>query len=300
VDTPVIQFEGVSKSFGATAALSDVSWSLGSGQIVALLGPNGAGKTTAIAIMAGIRRPDAGNVRIFGLNPAHPSVRARRAVMLQDCETIDFLTVREAVALFRSYYRTGMDVDVALERAGLSLLAQRRADGLSHGNKQRLFFAQAIVGAPELLFLDEPTVGMDVESRRALHDFIRGLRAGGCTVVLTTHDLAEADELADRVLLLAKGRLVQDASPAQLKRNAHSLNSWIRFRPAASAQLSILREVPGILEARAEGDQLALLVNNPGEVVAALVNLHVPLTDLVVEGPSLEDAFVAMTRGDGA
>ena len=248
--------------------------------------------------MAGIRRPDAGTVRIFGLNPTDSAVRARRAVMLQDCETIDFLTVREAVALFRSYYPKGMAVDDAIERAGLTQLAQRRADGLSHGNKQRLFFAQAIVGDPELLFLDEPTVGMDVEARRALHEFVRSLRATGRTVVLTTHDLTEADELADRVVLLAKGRVVQDASPAQLKRHVRNLNSWIRFRPAASAQMSLLREVPGILETRTEGDQLALLVTNPGEVVAALVSLHVPLTDLVVEGPSLEDAFVAMTRGD--
>ena len=297
---PVIELQAVSKTYGDTLALTDVSWSVDPGQIVALLGPNGAGKTTAIALMAGIRRPSTGFVRIFGVDPRDRSVRARRAVMLQDCETIDFLSVREAVALFRSYYPRGMTVNDALEHAGLAQLAERRADGLSHGNKQRLFFAQAIVSDPELLFLDEPTVGMDVESRRALHDYVRGLRAAGRTVLLTTHDLAEADELADRVLLVARGRVVQDASPAQLKRRARSAGSWIRFRPTASAPINVIRGVPGVLETRTEGDQLALLVDNPGEVVARLVGLQVPLTDLVVEGPSLEDAFVAMTHEDGA
>src|SRR5207237_669711 len=208
---PVIELQAVSKTYGDTLALTDVSWSVDPGQIVALLGPNGAGKTTAIALMAGIRRPSTGFVRIFGVDPRDRSVRARRAVMLQDCETIDFLTV-----------------------------------------------------------------------------------------LLTTHDLAEADELADRVLLVARGRVVQDASPAQLKRSARSAGSWIRFRPTASAPINVIRGVPGVLETRTEGDQLALLVDNPGEVVARLVGLQVPLTDLVVEGPSLEDAFVAMTYEDGA
>lgn len=296
MSTPVIDLQGVSKRFGDVVALADVSFQIPAGEVVALLGANGAGKTTAVSIMVGLRRPTSGQVRIFGLDPRHKSVRERRGVMLQDCDPIDHLTVREAVQLFRSYYPTGPSPDEVLELVGLTDIARKPADALSHGQKQRLFLAQSMVGDPALLFLDEPSAGMDVATRRGFHGYLSDLRARGRTILLATHDMDEADALADRVIVLQRGRVIQQGSPKELKRAVGSGRRWVRFHVAPGSLLA-LEGLPGVVTVSRENEQVGLLTSTPAELVSELVRRGVGLDELVVEGPSLEDAFLAAGEG---
>src|SRR5436190_2722992 len=193
---PAVELIGVRKRYGAVEALRGVDLAVPRGQIVAVLGPNGAGKTTAIQLMLGLRRPSAGTVHLFGLDPRRGEARGRCGAMLQDSGLPDLLRVSELVRLFRSYYPRPLPAHRAIELAGLEGIVHRRFGDLSGGQRQRLFFALAMSGDPDVLFLDEPTVAMDVEGRRLFMDAIRGWARRGKTVILTTHHLDEADQLA--------------------------------------------------------------------------------------------------------
>src|SRR6266487_2001874 len=191
------------KNYGSVEALRGVDIAIRPGELVAMLGPNGAGKTTAISLMLGLRRPTAGRARLYGQDPTDRRARSRCGVMLQESGVSSALRVRELVDLFRAYYPHPMSADRAIALAGLQ--------------RQRLYYALAVCGDPEVLFLDEPTVGMDVESRRAFLDGIREFWSSGKTIVLTTHYLDEADELAQRVVVVDRGLVIADAPPADIK-----------------------------------------------------------------------------------
>src|ERR1043165_6770127 len=210
----------VTKSFGPVVALADVSLDIAPSEVVALLGPNGAGKTTAVRLLLGLAKPGGGTARVFGQDPRDPAARARSGAMLQVARVPETLRVREHIELFSSYYPKPMPLSAVLDAAGLQGLGERLYGKLSGGQKQRVLFALAICGDPELLILDEPTAGLDVEARRALWEQIRGFVRRGRSVLLTTHYLAEADALADRIVVIDRGRIVAGGTPQAIKARA--------------------------------------------------------------------------------
>src|SRR5690242_1624153 len=213
----VARLDAVNKNYGDIRALKAVNFRVRAGELVALLGPNGAGKTTAVKLLLGLLQPNAGKVRVFGGDPTNPENRMRTGAMLQVGRVPETLRVREHIDLFSSYYEEPMRAAEVLDAAGLEKLSDRKFGDLSGGQKQRVLFALAICGDPDLLFLDEPTVGLDVEARRMLWDEIRSLLRRGKTVVLTTHYLEEADALADRIVVINKGRVIAEGTPAEIK-----------------------------------------------------------------------------------
>src|SRR4029450_5609464 len=214
---PVVELIAACKRYGAVEALRGIDLCIRPGEVVALLGPNGAGKTTTISLMLGLRRPTSGTARLFGLDPTNRRARSRTGVMLQESGVMGVLTVRETVRLFRSYYPCPLPLVQVLALAGLDEVADRRVMRLSGGQRQRLYFALAICGDPEVLFLDEPTVGMDVAARQAFLASMRDLAGAERTIVLTTHYLEEADALARRIVGIDHRRVIADAPPGAIQ-----------------------------------------------------------------------------------
>jgi ABC-2 type transport system ATP-binding protein len=281
---------GVTKTYGAVTALAGIDVEVRAGETLALLGPNGAGKTTAIRIMLGLIRPTSGTVEVFGENPRKQAVRARIGTMLQVGQLPDALTVREHVELFSSYYPRPLPLSDSLEFAGLSGLENRRAEKLSGGQRRRLFFALAICGDPDILFLDEPTAALDVESRESLWARIDGFVARGRSVVLTTHDMAEAEALAQRVMILSDGRVIADAPTREITSRVE--RQTIRCR--SSLALAAIRALPGIDAVSERNGELTLIARDGDAVVRALYGSdpHFQLFD--VASAKLQDAFVAI------
>jgi ABC-2 type transport system ATP-binding protein len=217
------QLLSVTKRFGTTVALNDVSLSIEPGELVAMLGPNGAGKTTAVRLLLGLTTPDSGIARVFGANPRDAANRIRTGAMLQVARVPETLRVREHIHLFSSYYPHPMPIDEVIAAAGLEGLDKKLFGELSGGQKQRVLFAIAICGNPDLIALDEPTVGLDVEARRGLWKQIRAFVARGKSVLLTTHYLDEADALANRVIVIDRGKIVAEGTPAEIKHGGESL-----------------------------------------------------------------------------
>jgi ABC-2 type transport system ATP-binding protein len=274
-------------------ALRGVDLAIRPGEVVAMLGPNGAGKTTSISLMLGLRQPTAGEVRLFGLPPTDRRARSRCGVMLQESGTTAVLTVAEIVDLFRAYYPAPLPVARTIAMAGLTEQAGARVGTLSGGQRQRLYFALAICGDPEILFLDEPTVGMDVEARRAFVASIQTLAAAGKTIVFTSHYLREAEELAGRIVVIDRGTVIADASPRELKARVPGKKiTVIAGRPLSRADLDGLPASVMSLD----GDRASLLSNEPVAVLRELFRRGVDVVDLEVSGADLEEAFLALTR----
>lgn len=274
-------------------ALRGVDLAIRPGEVVAMLGPNGAGKTTSISLMLGLRQPTAGEARLFGLPPTDRRARSRCGVMLQESGTTAVLTVAEIVDLFRAYYPAPLPVARTIAMAGLTEQAGARVGTLSGGQRQRLYFALAICGDPEILFLDEPTVGMDVEARRAFVASIQTLAAAGKTIVFTSHYLREAEELAGRIVVIDRGTVIADASPRELKARVPGKKiTVIAGRPLARADLDGLPASVMSLD----GDRASLLSNEPAVVLRELFRRGVDVVDLEVSGADLEEAFLLLTR----
>ncbi|HEY1991305.1 MAG TPA: ABC transporter ATP-binding protein [Gammaproteobacteria bacterium] len=292
-DRPVIaRLEGASKRYGAVQALDGLDLEVRRGEVLAVLGPNGAGKTTSIALLLGLLRPDAGQVTLFDMAPTARAVRERCGVMLQVSRLPEPITVREHITLFSSYYPRPLPVEETLGLAGLTEVADRRYGKLSGGQQQRLKFALALCGDPEVLFLDEPTVALDVEARRQFWNVIRARVAGGVTVLLTTHYLEEADALADRIVLVDHGKLVVAGSPAEIK--ARSAGRRIRCVTRVSAAQAA--RMAGVKEVACHGAALEILASHAEPVVRELLLQDPDLSDLEVTGAGLEQAFLALTR----
>src|SRR5215472_5397217 len=279
----VVEVDNASKRFGATLALDHVQLRLNRGEVVALLGPNGAGKTTLVSLVLGLRKPSEGTARTFGMDPRDRRTRSRTGVMLQGSGLPNFLRVGEVVDLFRSYYPHPIDRAKALEIAGLSDKGSAMLVTLSGGQLQRLYFALAICGDPEALFLDEPTVGLDVEARRSFWSHLRTFVAGGRTLLLTTHYLEEADAIADRIVVIDNGHLIADAPPSVLKSTVR--NKRISFESAQPI------DVDGLPVARATvaDGRVELLTAEPEAVLRVLFGRGVDMHNLEVVGATLEE-----------
>jgi len=258
-----------------------------------MLGPNGAGKTTSIHLMLGLRNPTAGKARLFGLDPKDLKARSRIGVMLQESGVPGMLRVEELVRLFCSYYPRPLPVVQAIAMAGLEEKATTLVKDLSGGQHQRLYLALALCGDPEVLFLDEPTVGMDVEGRRRFLQEIGDLGARGRTIVLTTHYLEEADQLAQRVIVIDRGHVIADSSPAQIK--ARVAGKRITFTTTQQTDENILAGLP-LNSQQVDDHRVRLLTNEPEAVLRELFRRGVEMRDLEVSGADLEEAFVAMTH----
>lgn len=281
------------KVYGTVEALRGVDLTIRRGDVVALLGPNGAGKTTAIGLLLGVRRPTSGTARLFGLSPADRRARSRCGVVLQESGVAAVLTVRETIDLFRAYYPAPLRVEAAMALAGLQEKADTRVAALSGGERQRLYFALAVCGDPELLFLDEPTVGMDVEARHLFLEALRGFVHSGKTIVLTTHYLEEADQLAGRLVVIDRGVVIADGAPAAIK--ARVPGRRITFRVKSPIDAGVLHGLPAERVAAPPG-RISLLSNEPEATLRALFARGVEVTELEVVGATLEEALLTLPR----
>ena len=284
---PVASLRGVSKRYRSTEALREVDLELRSGEVVALLGANGAGKTTAIGVLLGLRRPDSGVARLFGLDPRLPAARRRIGVTPQELGFPSTLTVTEIVDFVRAHFPGAEPKDELIRRFGLEDVRDRQAGGLSGGQRRRLSVALAFAPNPDVVFLDEPTTGLDVASRLAVWDAIRSFGAGGGTVLLTTHNLDEAEALAERVVVMSQGRVIADASLQEIKSHAELRRIRLRSQP-----LPRLADVRRVVD---EGNRRVLYATEVGHVVEELVRAEADLDELEVLPVSLEEAFIALT-----
>ncbi|MEN3362546.1 MAG: type transport system ATP-binding protein [Mycobacteriales bacterium] len=287
-----IRTRGLRKSFGPVRAVDGLDLDIVAGETVALLGPNGAGKSTTIDILLGLARPDAGEITVFGRQPADATRSGLVSAMLQSGGLIGHVTVRELISMTGSLYRRPMPVDEVLGRAGITGIGQRRTNGLSGGQTQRVRFALALVADPELLVLDEPTVGMDVESRRAFWAAMRDFAASGRTVLFATHYLEEADEFADRVVLMARGRIVADGPATAIKAIVGGRTIRCTLPGADPDRLALL---PGVTAVELRGDGLVLRAADSDAALRALLAAEPAARDIEVSGAALEDAFIALT-----
>jgi ABC-2 type transport system ATP-binding protein len=290
--TAVVELEGARKHYGEVEALRGVDLVIRQGEVVAMLGPNGAGKTTSISLMLGLRRPTAGRVRLFGLDPTHRRARSRCGVMLQESGVPAVLTVRELIDLFRAYYPAPLPAGRAIALAGLEEQAASRVGKLSGGQRQRLYFALGVCGNPDVLFLDEPTVGMDVEARRTFLAAMRELAGEGRTIVLTTHYLDEADALAQRIIVIDHGVVIADATPREIK--ARIPSKRVHFRTTPPLDVAVFDGLP-VTAVEWTGGQVRLLSAEPATVLRELFRRGVAVADLEVVGADLEEAFLALT-----
>lgn len=279
------------KKYADVEALKGVTLTIELGEVVAMLGPNGAGKTTSISLLLGLRKPTSGKALLLGLKPDHLDARSRVGVMLQESGIPSMLKVREIVDLFRSYYPKPMTRDRAIAMAGLEEKTSAQVKELSGGQKQRLYFALAVCGDPDVLFLDEPTVGMDVEGRRSFIERIAEFAQLGRTVVLTTHYLEEADQLAKRVIVIDRGLVIADASPQEIK----SRVSGKRVRFTASAPTEKDLDGLPVTTSTITDHTVQLLTNQPEAVLRELFRRGVEISELEVSGADLEDAFISLT-----
>ena len=297
---PVIRVRGLEKRYGETRAVDGVSFEVAGGSVFGLLGPNGAGKTTTVEILEGLRSPDAGEVRILGLDAVAgaDALKARVGVSLQTAALYPKLTVAELLDLFRSFYGHGRATD---ELIGLMDLGEKRAtrtSALSGGQRQSLSVALALVNDPELVFLDEPTTGMDPAARRALWDIVLGLKAEGRTVLLTTHYLEEAEILCDRVAIMDHGHILEEGTVQELVGN-HFQERAVRFDTVSGLPDDQLRAMPGVSSAKHENGEVILYTRDVaatiGAVLGACEALGVEPANLGVRRPTLEDVFLALT-----
>jgi ABC-type multidrug transport system ATPase subunit len=289
---PVASLAAVTRRYGKVLALDNVDLSLRRGELLALLGPNGAGKSSAIALWLGLGQPDAGEVRLLGGSPLDIERRRGIGVMMQDVTLTHGMKVRELLAQTASYYADPLGVAEAMAITNTTALAARIYDKLSGGQKRQVQFALAIVGRPAVLFLDEPTVGLDVEAREYLWAAIRRLRAAGCSIVLTTHYLEEAEALADRVVVLAKGRVVACGTVDEVR----SIVSRRRIRCDSALPLEDVSGWPGVISVAREQGRVTIMTAEAESVLRRLLSADAQVANLEVQQAGLAEAFVELTK----
>jgi ABC-2 type transport system ATP-binding protein len=294
----VIEMRDVRKRYGGTVALDGVTLDVRPGEVFGLLGPNGAGKTTAVEIAEGLRKPDAGTVRVLGMDPRAdgPRLKDRIGVQLQQGQLPDRLRVHEALELAASLYSRPVPVPALIDEWGLGPKRDTAFAKLSGGQKQRLFLAMALVGDPELVFFDEITTGLDPQARRATWELVRRVRDAGVTVVLVSHLMDEVEELADRVAILDRGRVVALDTPTGLIARTDD-EQRLRFRPVGELDLALVRGLPGVTGATRSGSQVTVTgrADFAGRVTGELARHHVLVADLRLEQRTLDDAYLALT-----
>ncbi len=289
-----IDLQGLHKSFGAVEAVKGVDLNVASGEVVAFLGPNGAGKTTTIDMILGLSQPTAGQVSVFGMQPRQAISRGLVSAVMQTGGLLKDLTVEETARYTASLFTHTRPVAEVLQRAGISDIADRRVGKCSGGEQQRLRFAMALLSDPELLILDEPTTGMDVEGRRSFWGSIRQDTAEGRTVLFATHYLEEADAYADRIILLRHGQIVADGTSSEVK--ALAAGRTVRAT-MAGADEAALRALPGADSVEVRGDTV-LIHSSDSDAVARYLLTSTQARDLEINTRGLEDAFIALTSDD--
>jgi ABC-2 type transport system ATP-binding protein len=290
-----VRVSQLTKSYGSVRAVRGIDLVIAPGETVALLGPNGAGKTTTIDMVLGLTRPDAGSVSLFGMSTADAIKAGVVGGMLQTGSLIQYLSVRELIGMVASLYPHPLDVGEVLQLTGTAEFADRRTTKLSGGQTQRVRFAIAMVANPDLLVLDEPTAALDVESRRDFWKAMRAVAATGKTVIFATHYLEEADAYADRIVLMARGRIVADGPATEIKAKAGS--KTIRAT-LPDADISALSALPGVTNAEARGEAVVLSCSGPDTALRELLRRYPAAHDIEVRGAGLEEAFLELTADD--
>jgi ABC-type multidrug transport system ATPase subunit len=280
------------KSFGATLALDGLSLDVRRGELLAVLGPNGAGKSTAISLLLGLLRPDSGSVQVFGESPERVEARHQIGVMMQEVTLAPELRPRELIELTASYYPSPMTPDAAMALTQTASLAHRPYGKLSAGQKRQVQFALAVCGRPALLFLDEPTVGLDVQARETLWKTVRQLVADGCSIVLTTHYLEEAEALADRVIVLSKGRLIASGSVDDVR----AIVARKRIRCFTSLTPGEISSWPAVTSATFESGRIDIVTTDAEAIVRRLLDADERLRELEVQRAGLAEAFNELTQ----
>lgn len=293
----VATISNVGKSFGDKQVLSGINMQLHQSEILSVLGPNGAGKTTLINTMLGRLSLDAGEISLFGHPPGSMLVKRQTGAMLQVAGLPDMSTVKEHIELFQSYYAEPMSYQQVMDYSGLKDIENQYSKTLSGGQKQRLLFALAICGNPKLLFLDEPTVGMDITARKSLWKAIENLKANGTSILLTTHYLEEADRLSDRIVMLSRGKVVREGTPAQIKSQINTKK--IRFLSKVNiSELVAIKHVEKATQLHAENNYFELESTNAEEALKELFKHEIAISDLTIVGAALEDAFEIINNQD--
>jgi ABC-2 type transport system ATP-binding protein len=292
-NAPAVRVTGLTKRYGEVTAVNGLDLTIAPGEVVALLGPNGAGKSTTIDMMLGLTKPDSGTVSVYGASPAAAIRDGRVGAQLQTGGLLPDVTVGEIVGLSAALHKRHRPVAGVLETAGLTDLAKRRVAGLSGGQQQRVRFAMALVADPDLIVLDEPTTGLDVEARRAFWAAMREETEQGRTVLFATHYLEEADDYADRIVLMRAGAVVADGTSAQIK----SVVSGRTIRATLpDADMTSLAALPGVDTVEIRGDMILLACSDSDATLRALLT-STPAYDIEVTARNLEDAFLALTVG---
>jgi ABC-2 type transport system ATP-binding protein len=298
---PGIDLHGIVKSFrapgGVVHAVRGIDVAIAPGEVVALLGPNGAGKSTTIDILLGLTKPDAGDVFVLGGSPRDAVEGGLIGAMLQTGRLMREVYVRELVAMIASLYPGAMTVDEVIELTGIAGIADRRTEKLSGGQTQRVRLACALVGNPELLVLDEPTSGMDVESRREFWASMRAFAARGKTVLFATHYLEEADAYADRVILIARGRIVADGPITEIRGRVGGRTIRATLPGADPDELAAL---PGVVAVERHGEAAVLSCSDSDAAIRALLAAHPAARDIEITSAGLEDAFLELTADEPA
>jgi len=295
--TPVVSFEDVSKVYGRLRAVDGLSLQLRRGETIAFLGPNGAGKSTSLDMLLALRKPTSGRIRMFGSDPYHAVKSGRVGAMLQSGGLIPEVTVRELVALVTGFHPRPLLVDQTLRRAGITDLANRRVDRLSGGQTQRVRFALAIVGESDLIVLDEPTTAMDVETRQAFWANMNAEVAEGRTLLFATHYLEEADQAADRILVLNQGQLLADGTPARIKARAGAKR--ISFRLDHPDEPT-LRRLPALVHLELRNNLVQIQSADSDRTLYALLDAGYRPREIEVSSLGLEQAFLAITAADNS
>lgn len=294
----VIEVRNLARRYGSQVALDGISFTVEQGEIFGILGPNGAGKTTAVECMAGLRRPDSGSIRVLGLDPQADghALRERAGVQLQQTQLQDKIKVWEALDLYASFYPRPADWSTLLRTWGLEGKRDAMVSKLSGGQRQRLFIALALVGNPELVFLDELTSGLDPQARRLTWGLVKQIRDSGVTVVLVSHFMDEAEELCDRVAIFDRGRIAALDSPAGLI-DSTATSYRLLFRATGQLDEAVLAGLPGVTGVRRDAGRV--VVSGSGDFASAvtgeLARRHVLVADLRIEGRTLDEAYVALT-----
>jgi ABC-2 type transport system ATP-binding protein len=297
--SPAVVLRGVTKRFGPVTAVDGLDLSIEPGEIVAFLGPNGAGKTTTIDMVLGLSRPDAGSIEVYGTTPRTAVSHGLVAAVMQTGGLLKELTVRETVELTAALFAHARPVEEVLARAGITEIADRRVGKCSGGEQQRLRFAMALLPEPELLILDEPTTGMDVEGRREFWSAIRADAQRGRTVLFATHYLEEADAYADRVVLVSRGQVVADGTSAEIRALSGGRRISATWEGITTADALTLRQLPGVEDVELRGDTV-LVAAADSDAVARHLLTATPARDLQITSRGLEDAFLALTTPGGA
>jgi len=293
---PLASLHGAVKRYGKITALDGFDLTVGRGELLALLGPNGAGKSTAISLLLGLQRPDTGSVALFGEDPQELDARRRIGIMMQEVMLSPVMRPRELIEQVTNYYPSPYETVAVIKRLGIEKIAERPYGKLSGGQKRQAQFGMAICGRPELLFLDEPTVGLDVQSRGALWQVVRDLVHEGCSIVLTTHYLEEAEALADRVAVIDHGRLVAAGTVEEIRAHVSRKSIWCR----SSLPLETLRSWPAVLQVTDKAGRQQIITQETETVLRLLLGADPAVRDIEVRAAGLADALAELTSDDPA